>query len=239
MAKQSPKSAVPKTAEGLAQAAKQERGEAFHDVVSYVLGQLLKGHGIHVVRMKNRGSINPFQPFVKDPAIASDLLNRIRLPLKRPCDQSDSNTFPDSDIVIIREVMPDVWRILSIVNCKVSFRDRHIQACFWGLAFKQHTDIRYFVVTLDAQRELGNKCGANEVRKRLETCTHGVFVMREFKNVQDDTLVDVLEGIKQQSKTDPEVIRRATEFDPDASRKGYCRMVKRFSDLITTLLNLQ
>ncbi len=98
-----------------AQAARQRHGEEFHGVVEHVLRLLLKGRGIHVVRMpkNNPRKSNPFLAVVKDEKVAADLLQRLRLPLKRPCDQQDAETYPDSDLVIVRE---GVWRVLAVVN---------------------------------------------------------------------------------------------------------------------------
>ncbi len=223
-----------------AQAARQRHGEEFHGVVEHVLRLLLKGRGIHVVRMpkNNPQRSNPFLGVVKDQRIADDLLQRLRLPLKRPCDQQDAETYPDSDLVIVREVVEGVWRVLAVVNCKASLRDRHIQACFWGLAYRQHSGIRYFLVIPDGEREIGLKCGGNEMRTRLETCTDGVFIVRNFASVDDPALKEAIRVVTAQSLSDPAIVGHADQFDPKPLPVEPCMMVGPFSRLVGTIERL-
>lgn len=222
------------------QAARNRHGEEFHTSVHRILERLLGGYGVHVVRMpKSRTKENPFLSVVGNQEVADDLLDRIRLPLKRPCDQRKADTVPDSDIVAIRQIQPDCWRILAIVNCKTTLHDRHLMACFWGLVFKTNGDIKYYLVTCDPEHEFGKECGGNEKRKRLETCTDGVFIVRDFSAADPSALDQALARVTKESRTNPEAPKSARHFDPEPPTTEYCRMVRPFSELVPRLADLR
>lgn len=225
--------------DGEAQSRRTLHGAEFQKSTGRILHRLLEHSGLHVVQLPARkGRTNPFTAIVGDESAADELRDRLSLPLRRPCDQQRVDTFPDSDLVILTRGAGSHWRILAVISCKTTLRERHTQSCFWGLTFKTHTDISYFLVTQDA-KGLGRKCiGGNETRRRLETCTSGVFLIDDRTSAAESALERQIDELIARARTNPRALTDPV-FDIVPAPVDYCVAVQPFSQMLPTLKSLQ
>ncbi len=86
---------------------------------------------------------------------------------------------PDADIVIY---LKKNLRVLAIISCKVTLRERIAQTGYWKLKLEQrhnHFDVKYFLVTLDQDGDFEKSLNIKRNRIIAEADTDGVFVVSE------------------------------------------------------------
>ena len=227
----------PGDAHVIAQRARAVQGKQFEDVVALILNEFVVDRQLVVVR----GHESVLAKSVADAALAHELVNFTKLPVKRRCTQSQLEDYPDSDLFVLSvpDTEEDKYRLLGIVNCKVSFHARHTETCFWGAAVRASSYLKYVCVTKDRdiygqnkRSELGVSCEkATATRRLLESYTDKVYVTKRYEGPQDPRLVADINTKKSRSTEDP-------VFDDPATphHTQYCHLVRPLDDLIGDLI---
>ena len=222
----------------IAQQLRTSRGRDFEDIVEKILNSFLLNDGIVVVRARE----SSMRGLITNQSNLRQIIDFTRLPVKRHCDQSQLEDYPDTDLFAL--VAPDkannVWRLLAIINCKVSFHARETESCFWGLAVRLSSYIPYVQVTEDANvfrggnSELGVSCqNSTKTRRLLEAFCDGVYLVKHYANPEspelDSDITSKAQSIGQGKK---DVL-----FDDSSIPKHtqYCHSVKPLDHLITDL----
>ncbi len=226
-----------------AQSARSRSGRAFEDVVAKILNALLTSEGIYVVR----GATDALRECVQDAQAVQAIVDYSRLPVKRPCDQKQLEDYPDSDLYALAYT-PEGWRILALINCKVSLHSRHTMTCFGGLAVRMSTHLKFVFVTEDRDiykpkaSELGASCQASTAGRRLlESFTDGVYITKYYTGLHANQLEgDIVAMASRIEETGGVVHLTATDspvFDDPSipNHTRYCVAVRPFDDLIPTL----
>ncbi|MBM4048235.1 MAG: hypothetical protein FJ279_24290, partial [Planctomycetes bacterium] len=182
-----------------AQAARAQAGTNLESVVARILNLLLNERSVYVVR----GNLKELRRVLQDDALARQIIEYSKLPVKRPCDQKQIEDYPDTDLfVIYRDAVK--WRVLGIISCKVSFHARHTEVAFWGLAIRTSSNMRYVCVTEDAdihagkKSELGVSCSESKATRRiLESYTARVYLIKKYDSTEDPRLTQDVERFRQ------------------------------------------
>lgn len=218
---------------------RQRAGAAFEDVVAHILNSCLRAEGISVVRARRPELIR----LISDKEIVRQIIDYTRLPVKPRCDQKQLQDYPDSDLYALVKVAGS-WRVLAIINCKLSFHARHTETTFWGLAIRISSYIKYVCVTEDKDiytktSELGASCEKSSAARRLlESFTDRVYIVKHYPDLDDPCLSQDIERLR--------LVQNAAEAqeppgyplfdDPGLPRHTqYCSSVRPWDDLITDL----
>lgn len=220
-----------------AQSLRSSEGLRLENVVSFILNTLLNKEDIFVTQ----GTAEGLKPIVKDKSIIEQIIDYNKLPVKRPCDQKQLEDYPDTDLFILLKTK-NTWRVIGIINCKVSFHSRHTMVTFWGLAIRIGSNIKYVCVTEDkdqyhSQRprsELGKSCEeSTAVRRLLESFVDRVYIIKPYQLNSSELKNDIesFEKIIHNKK------RNKIYFDNPNSihHTKYCVSVRPFDDLIFDL----
>lgn len=221
-----------------AQGLRTFEGKRLELVVSKILNELLNKFDIYVVRGNSEG----LKTIIKDNDLISEIIDYNRLPVKRPCDQKQLMDYPDSDLMILTK-NKNTWRLLGIINCKISFHSRHTMVTFWGLAIRISSNIKYLLVTEDKDQyhperprsELGRSCSESTATRRLlESFVDKIYIIKPY-NLQDQQLQFDITSFK---KTISNQKNEQYYFDnPEhPHHTEYCLSVRPFDDLIMDLL---
>lgn len=226
-----------------AQAEKAIMGGKFEDVVALILDSILAPK-MRIVRAKD----NLLKEIIRDPEEKKTIVDFTKLPVKRICDQMQLEEYPDSDIYVLYLDKNSKWKILGIVNCKVSFHARETEACFWALATRLSSNIKYVMVTEDkdiytkGKSELGESCESpRKARKLLEAFMDGIYLVKRYEDVSSSQLLKDIEKAKERYKKIEvgKVYDGADYIFDDPSIKGhtkYCKSVRPLDDLIVDLI---
>lgn len=178
----------------VAQALRTTRGREFEDIVEKILNSFLLSDDIVVVRARERS----LRALIEDKSNLRQVIDFTRIPVKRRCDQRQLEDYPDTDLfALIRpKAKGGLWRLLAIINCKVSFHARETESTFWGLVVRLGSHIPYVQVTEDANiyrgtsSELGRSCKqSTKVRRLLEAFCDRTYIVKHYDN-PDDPRVD-------------------------------------------------
>ena len=222
----------------VAQALRTTRGREFEDIVEKILNNFLLSDGIVVVRARERN----LRALIQDQSNWRQVIDFTRIPVKRRCDQRQLEDYPDTDLFALIRPSTDqgLWRLLGIINCKVSFHARETESTFWGLVVRLGSHIPYVQVTEDAniyrggRSELGRSCNeSTKVRRLLEAFCDRVYIVKHY-NDPDDPLVD------QDIENKRDILREGLEtpiFDDIniPNHTQYCHSVRPLDDLINDL----
>lgn len=141
----------------------------------------------YVDRIKSRNSVFQTLVVLKEDEIGkNDILSR-----KLAVRYGDYLLLPDTDLAIVDYSFEDPWKskILAIVSCKTSLRERIAQACYWKLkllssdatkhikVFLASTDNDNDFVIDNKRRELFQGKSRNRIISEYEL--DGVYIMRE------------------------------------------------------------
>lgn len=222
----------------VAQSLRAAGGTAFEFIVAEILNNFLVSDGIVVTRAREPA----LRQLISEQSNLRRIMDFTQIPVKRRCDQSQLQDYPDLDLfALIRpESEGGLWRLLAIINCKVSFHARHTEATFWGLLIRLSSNIPFVVVTEDRDiykpkaSELGISCQqSTETRRLLETFSDRVYLVKRYKSIDDDTLRHDLDTKKQHLRDG----RTTVVFDdPSIPRHTqYCHSVRPLDDLIDDL----
>lgn len=222
-----------------AQSLRAVGGSAFELVVARILNTFLEQDDIVITRAKPQS----LRLLIGDPANIMQVMDYTRVPIKRKCDQRQLPDYPDLDLFAL--IRPShkgsLWRLLAIINCKVSFHGRHTEATFWGLLVRLTSDIRFVVVTEDrdiyvegGRSELGRSCVESTVTRRLlEAFSDRVYLVKRYQNENDPRLMlDI--ATKQDSLASG--VNQILFDDPDIPHHTqYCHSVRPIDALIDEL----
>lgn len=228
-----------------AQRRRQQAGQVFQDVVHTILKAFLEPLGLVV----SSGRQADLRRVVLGKQGLKSVLQGARPGVRRPCDGRILDVYPSTDLFVIAR---EEWKLLAVVNCKVSFHARHTEACFWAHAMHEKTDVLYFVVTEDkaawtgGRSELGPSCEqASRTRKLLETYTDGVYLLQHFKGLSDPSLATCIAAVRERlagspSKLqDPTLLRGILDQEAETGHTRYCSRVRPFEDLVARLAGLK
>lgn len=225
--------------EPLAQSLKAVGGTAFEYIVARILNNFLMEDDIVVTRAREAS----LSKLIHDESNLHQIMDFTRVPVKRRCDQSQLQDYPDLDLfALIRpNQFGQLWRLLAIINCKVSFHARHTEAAFWGLLIRLSSNIPFVVVTEDRDiykpkpSELGRSCQAStETRRILESFSDRVYLVKRYASENDRKLdqdittkqTNLKQGIGDSIVFDDPNIPYHTQ---------YCHSVRPIDDLIDDL----
>lgn len=221
-----------------AQALRSSEGRRLEDVVAKILNELLNHFNIYIVRGNSEG----LRSIITDQDLIEQIINYNRLPVKRPCDQKQLLDYPDSDLFIMVNSNNN-WRVLGIINCKVSFHSRHTMVTFWGLAIRISSNIKYVLVTEDKDQyknpnprsELGRSCvNSTSTRRLLESFVDKIYLIKQYQ-VDSQQLLDDINSFRNyiNNPNDHLIIFDNPEYE---FHTEYCLSVRPFDDLIRDLL---
>lgn len=145
---------------------------------------ILKGY---VNRLKSKNSVFQTLLVLKEGEIKkNDILSR-----KLAIRYGDYLLLPDTDLAIVDYSFEDPWKskILAIVSCKTSLRERIAQACYWKLKLLSSNatkHIKVFLASTDNDKDfvIGNKRresfqGKSRNRIISEYELDGVYILRD------------------------------------------------------------
>jgi hypothetical protein len=218
-----------------AQSQRTTSGKDFEKIVVKVLNEFVKEHGIIVMRAKQYELSN----LIRNRSNLKQIIDFTKIPVKRRCTQSQLEDYPDTDLfaLIKPKTHSGLYRLLAIINCKVSFHARETESCFWGLVVRLSSNIRYVQATEDKNvylgqnSELGSSCtSSTKIRRLLEAFCDRVYVMKQY--IKDDN--PLLDSDIQRKKANPNSI----VFDDVKLEKHtkYCHSVRPFDELINDLI---
>lgn len=219
-----------------AQSLRATEGSVFEKVVAEILNALLRDDNICVVRARG-SSLKEIS--ISDVNLRS-IMDFTRIPVKRMCDQMQLHDYPDLDLfALCRDYSRSgvSYRLLAIINCKVSFHARHTETAFWGLLTRLTSNIPFVVVTEDRDiykpksSELGASCESSTAARRiLESFSDRVYLVNRYRSETDPKLLSDIALAKQHTSSYP-------VFDnPKApNHTQYCRSVRPIDDLPTDL----
>ena len=224
--------------EKAAQSMRATGGGAFERVVAKILNEFLTKDDIVVTRARE-GSL---KTLIQDKSNRTSLMDFTKVPVKRKCDQSQLQDYPDLDLfALIRpKTKKHPWRLLAIINCKVSFHARHTEATFWGLLIRISSNIPFVVVTEDRDiykpksSELGASCNESTVTRRLlESFADRVYLVKQYKDDNDKQLIRDIETKNKFLKEG----KSSVVFDDSTipNHTQYCHSVRPIDDLIDDL----
>ncbi len=227
------------TTDRLAQSLRTSGGEAFERIVAKILNSFLQKDDIVVARAKE----SSLRKLIPERSNLFQIMDFTRVPVKRRCDQKQLQDYPDLDLfALVRPKQPSqIWRLLAIINCKVSFHARHTEAAFWGLLTRLSSNIHFVVVTEDRDiykpkaSELGRSCEESTAARRLlESFSDRVYLVKRYKNEKDIKLEKDI-NTKQDNLTKG-MIGPIVFDDPNIPHHThYCHSVRPIDDLINDL----
>jgi hypothetical protein len=226
------------TTDRVAQSLRTSGGEAFERIVAKILNSFLQGDEIVAARAKE----SQLRKLIQNRSNLLQIMDFTKVPVKRRCDQSQLQDYPDLDLFAL--VKPKqfgrLWRLLAIINCKVSFHARHTEAAFWGLLTRLSSNIPFVVVTEDRDiykpkaSELGRSCEESTVARRiLESFSDRIYLVKRYRNENDPDLdKDIAIKAENLQKGNTSVV-----FD-DVNipyHTKYCHSVRPLDDLLEDL----
>lgn len=221
-----------------AQGRRATEGRRLEDVVSKILNVLLNQFNIYIVRGNSEG----LRSIIYDQNLINEIIDYNRLPVKRPCDQKQLMDYPDSDLFIMIN-SNNIWRLLGIINCKISFHSRHTMVTFWGLAIRISSNIKYILVTEDKDQykpknprsELGSSCSnSTSTRRLLESFVDRIYIIKPYKLHGNQLQGDIESFNFDRPKQPPMNYIFDNPEHPHHSQ--YCLSVRPFDDLVFDLL---
>jgi len=222
----------------VAQSLRTVGGNTFEQVVARILNEFLNDHDIIVTRARERA----LRMLIQNNSNLKRIMDYTRVPVKRKCDQTQLQDYPDLDLfaLIKPQSQQGLWRLLAIINCKVSFHARHTEATFWGLLIRLSSDIPFVVVTEDRDiykpkaSELGASCEESTVTRRLlESFADRVYLVKRYVDADNKNLIDDIQTKRKNVKAGNKAIIFDDPNIPNHTK--YCHSVRPIDDLIDDL----
>ncbi len=218
-----------------AQGLRASEGRRLEDVVTKILNELLNEYDIHIVKGNSLG----LRSIIQDQNLIEQIIDYNRLPVKRPCDQKQLMDYPDSDLFIMIN-KDNSWRLLGIINCKISFHSRHTMVTFWALAIRISSNIKYILVTEDKDQytknrsELGRSCGdSTSTRRLLESFVDRIYLIKPYQLEDNELNADIKRFRTQFGNRNQNYIFDNPNYEHHTE---YCLSVRPFDDLIDDLI---
>lgn len=222
----------------VAQSLRAAGGAEFERIVAKILNTFLLPEGIVITRAKEPA----LKTLIRNSSNIAQIMDFTRVPVKRRCDQRQLQDYPDLDLfaLISPKTEGGLWRLLAIINCKVSFHVRQTEATFWGLLVRLSSNIPFVVVTEDRDiymgkpSELGRSCAqATKARRLLESFCDRIYLVKKYKDVNDPQLIkDITMKFENLRKGIP--IPVFDDFNIPGHTQ-YCHSVRPLDDLIEDL----
>lgn len=218
-----------------AQSQRALSGDRLERVCIRILNELLNSENIFVLK----GSKAALRDYFQNEEIAQQIVDFNKLPVKRPCDQTQLEDYPDTDLFVLH-YHPPRWRVLGLISCKVSFHSRHTMVTFWGLAVRISSNIPYVCVTEDAdvygtprRSELGASCtNPTAARRLLESFTDGIYIIKPYQSDSDPALESDLSEFKSTSRDKtPNTYKPLFDSPEIKGHTKYCESVRPFDDI--------
>lgn len=223
----------------IAQSLRAVSGRNFELVVAEILNNFLISDGIVITRAREPA----LSALIQNESNLRRIMDFTKVPVKRRCDQAQLEDYPDLDLFALMQPATDddVWKLLAIINCKVSFHARHTEATFWGLLVRLSSNIPFVVVTEDRdiynanRSELGASCNESTVTRRLlESFTDGIYLVKRYQDTNDSNLHQDISNKRQYLQ---DGLKTIVFDDPNVpSHTQYCQSVRPIDDLIDDLL---
>ena len=224
-----------------AQSLRTSEGHRLENVVAYVLNTILNEYSIYIVR----GTAQGLKKLIRENTVVKQIIDYNKLPVKRPCDQMQLEDYPDTDLFILIKNQ-NLWKVLGIINCKISFHSRHTMVTFWGLAIRIGSNIKYVCVTEDKDQyrsksprsELGKSCQqSTSTRRLLESFIDRTYIIKPYK----ENSLEIKDDIKKFSAVYEKDKKKQIYFDNPNHKyhTEYCVSIRPFDDLIIDLLRWQ
>lgn len=222
----------------VAQSLRAAGGTIFEFVVAEILNSFLESDGIVVTRAREPA----LRALIRDRSNLQRVMDFTQIPVKRRCDQTQLQDYPDLDLFALMRPSQNegLWRLLAIINCKVSFHARDTEATFWGLLIRLSSNIPFVVVTEDRDiykpkaSELGQSCTqSTRTRRLLESFSDGVYLVKRYSETNDPALRRDIETKRSQLQAG---INNIVFDDPDIpNHTKYCQSVRPIDDLTVHL----
>lgn len=222
----------------VAQSLRAVRGTTFEHIVANILNAFLFKDNIVVTRAREAS----LRALINNQSNLRQIMDFTMVPVKRKCDQTQLQDYPDLDLfALIKPSETDgLWRLLAIINCKVSFHARHTEATFWGLLVRLSSNIPFVLVTEDNNiykgqpSELGGSCEkSTETRRLLESFTDRVYLVKRYSGLNDPSL---RRDIQQKTKNIKNGVKTIVFDDMSIpNHTQYCHSVRPLDDLIEDL----
>jgi len=222
----------------VAQSLRAAGGTIFEFVVAEILNSFLGSDDIVVTRAREPA----LRALIRDRSNLQRVMDFTKIPVKRRCDQTQLQDYPDLDLfALIRPSKNEgLWRLLAIINCKVSFHARDTEATFWGLLIRLSSNIPFVVVTEDRDiykpkaSELGQSCAqSTRTRRLLESFSDGVYLVKRYNGLSDPALRRDIETKQSQLRAGIGSIVFDDINIPNHTK--YCQSVRPIDDLIVHL----
>lgn len=224
-----------------AQSLRSSEGQRLENVVAYILNTLLNKYDIYI----SPGTADGLKKLINDNAIVKQIIDYNKLPVKRPCDQKQLEDYPDTDLFIIIKTKSQ-WRVLGIINCKLSFHSRHTMVTFWGLAIRIGSNVKYVCVTEDKDQyhptrprsEFGKSCEKSTAARRLlESFIDKIYIIKPY----EENSAELKSDIQKLANTFLKQKKSQICFDNPNHKyhTEYCVSVRPFDDLVYDLLRWQ
>ena len=220
-------------------------GRDFETIVGMILNELLNPQDIFVIK----GTASSLSALIDDPNVIQAIIDYNKVPVKRRCDQTQLQDYPDTDLFVLYQE-ESTWRILAIINCKVSLHARHTETCFWGLLVRISSYLKYLFVTQDkdvyriGKSELGESCERSRVARRLlESFTDKIYLLKMYDGPDDERISQDIRRFRFAFPNElplypPDIVTTTPFFDAPTvpGHTRYCRAVRPFDDLIYDLV---
>lgn len=226
-----------------AQSLRSSEGHRLENVVAYILNTLLNKHNIYIVE----GTADALKKLINDKKVVKQIIDYNKLPVKRPCDQKQLEDYPDTDLFILIKT-ENQWRVLGIINCKLSFHSRHTMVTFWGLAIRIGSNIKYVCVTEDkdqyhptrSRSELGKSCRESTAARRLlESFIDRIYIIKPYEEDGSKLKNDIQKfaAFFSNKKEQKKIIHFDNPYHKHHTE--YCISIRPFDDLIFDLIRWQ
>jgi hypothetical protein len=221
-----------------AQSKRAAGGNEFEKIVAKILNEFMVTDNIVVTRARE----SVLSSLIHNKVNLRDILDFTKIPVKRRCDQTQLQDYPDLDLFALTKPTEDeqLWRLLAILSCKVSFHARHTESAFWGLLVRLTSRIPYVVITEDRDiykpktSELGASCkGSTVTRRLLESFADRVYLVKRYNSENDPKLLSDI-ALKHNTLADDSLT--PVFDDPTIPRHTkYCNSVRPLDDLFDDL----
>ena len=211
-----------------AQGARSNSGRIFEETVQKALNAILNTEGIYVCK----GRESALLTLIRDQFQVRAIMDYVRIPVKRPCDQKQLDDYPDADLFVLLKPLTfdQRWRLLAIISCKTTFHSRHTESTFWAHLTRSMLGIPYVMVTEDGDNELGPSCDkSTKTRRILESFMTKIYLIKHYSET-DPMLDKDIERFRRNEDTSTIIF---DDIVYSIKHTRYCGHVVPFDDLAT------
>jgi len=145
------------------------KGNLFEDLIYKLIGFYVENSNIDLAKETDLGK--------KDSEIMQKLRDQTLIKYTR------GEILPDSDVILYNK---QSLKVLAILSCKTSFRDRISMVGYWSLKLKEKS-IKYIFITLDEDEAFSTISSKRKKARLILEDTDGAFILNE--NVKEDSFI--------------------------------------------------